>query len=65
MWWSGRALGFDTETDGPSPTEARIITGALVHMPGTGHPPQPMELMLQPERDIPQEAIDVPGITDS
>lgn len=63
MWWSGRALGFDTETDGPSPTEARIITGALVHMPGTGHPPQPMELMLQPERDIPQEAIDVHGIT--
>lgn len=62
-WWSGRALGFDTETDGPVPTEARIITGALVHMAGPGHPPQPMELMIQPERDIPQEAIDVHHIT--
>lgn len=62
-WWSGRALGLDFETDGPKPIEARVITGALVHLPGPGHQPQPMEIMLQPERDIPQEAIDVHGIT--
>lgn len=63
MWWNGRALGFDTETDEPVPTEARIITGALVHMPGGGERPRPLEVLLKPERDIPQEAIDVHGIT--
>jgi DNA polymerase-3 subunit epsilon len=62
MWWNGRALGLDFETDGPVPTEARIITGALVHLvPGVA--PQEMETMLQPERDISQEAIDIHGIT--
>jgi DNA polymerase-3 subunit epsilon len=61
-WWNGRALGLDFETDGPVPIEARVITGALVHLvPGTA--PQEMETMLQPERDIPQEAIDIHGIT--
>jgi DNA polymerase-3 subunit epsilon len=61
-WWNGRALGLDFETDGPVPTEARVITGALVHLvPGVA--PQEMETMLQPERDIPQEAIDIHGIT--
>lgn len=62
-WWTGAALGFDTETDGPAPTEARIITSGLVLMT-PGNPPQVMpEVMLQPERDIPQGAIDVHGIT--
>jgi DNA polymerase-3 subunit epsilon len=61
-WWTGAALGFDTETDGLISTEARIITGAMVLMT-PGNPPNPMELMIQPERDIPQEAIDVHGIT--
>lgn len=61
-WWTGAALGFDTETDGPEPTEARIITGAIV-LVTPGNPPNAMELMIQPERDIPQGAIDVHGIT--
>lgn len=61
-WWTGAALGFDTESDSPEPTEARIITGAMV-LVTPGNPPNPMELMLQPERDIPQGAIDMHGIT--
>lgn len=61
-WWTGAALGLDFETDNPEPTEARIITGAMV-LVTPGNPPNPMELMIQPERDIPQGAIDVHGIT--
>lgn len=61
-WWAGAALGFDTETDGPEPTEARIITGAMV-LVTPDNEPNAMELMIQPERDIPQGAIDLHGIT--
>ena len=64
MWWSGRALGFDFESDGPVPTEARAITCAMVRMePGTRMPPSVLEVMIQPERDIPAEATAVHGIT--
>jgi DNA polymerase III subunit epsilon len=61
-WWTGGALGFDLETDGKEPLDARIITAAHVSLtPGVG--PQAMELMLKPERDIPDEAVGVHGIT--
>lgn len=62
MWWTGGALGLDFETDGAEPTRARAITCALVSVT-PGNPPQPMELMLQPERDIPAEATAIHGIT--
>lgn len=61
-WWTGAALGFDLETDGPIPTEARIITAAMV-LVTPDNPPNPMELMLQPERDIPAEATAIHHIT--
>lgn len=61
MWWTGGALGFDTETDGPEPAEARIITAATVSLETAGT--YPREIMLKPERDIPQDAINVHGIT--
>lgn len=61
-WWTGAALGFDTETDGPEPDEARIITMATV-LVTPDNPAQEIEVMVQPERDIPQGAIDVHGIT--
>lgn len=61
-WWTGAALGFDCESDGPEPTEARIITMATTLIT-PGNAPQEIEVMVQPERDIPQRAIDVHGIT--
>lgn len=62
MWWTGRALGFDFESDGPVPIKARAITCAMVRMaPGT--PPAPLEVLLKPERDIPEEATAIHGIT--
>jgi DNA polymerase III subunit epsilon len=61
-WWSGVALGFDTESDDVEPTEARIIEGALVHLtPGSA--PREMGVLLQPEREIPEGAVSVHGIT--
>lgn len=63
MWWTGGALGFDTETDGRDPLDARLITAGLVSLT-PGNPPQEMpETMLQPERDIPAEATAVNHIT--
>lgn len=62
MWWTGGALGFDLETDSPDPLDARIITAAHVSLT-PGVEPQAMELMLKPERDIPDEAAGIHGIT--
>jgi DNA polymerase-3 subunit epsilon len=62
MWWTGAALGFDLETDSADPTDARIITAANVLIT-PGNEPIPMEVMLQPERDIPDGAVAVHGIT--
>lgn len=61
MWWTGGALGFDLETDGKDPLDARIITCGMVNLDGAMH--NEMELMLQPERDIPAEATAVHHIT--
>lgn len=61
-WWTGGALGFDLETDGKEPLDARIITAAHVSL-APGVEPQAMELMLKPERNIPDEATGVHGIT--
>jgi len=65
MWWSGNALGFDIESDGKDPLDARIITAATVSLAKSDDTTvaQEMELMLKPEREIPAEATGVHGIT--
>jgi DNA polymerase-3 subunit epsilon len=61
-WWTGRAVGFDIESDSANPEDARIITAcAMVIRPGV--PPIAHEWLAQPERDIPAEATAVHGIT--
>lgn len=61
-WWDGRAMALDFETDGIEPTEARAIQSATVLIE-PGEPAVADVWIYQPERDIPQGAIDVHGIT--
>src|SRR4051812_6692086 len=62
-WWAGGAVGFDYETDGKDPSDARIISCNMTTLAGSGDPPASHDWVVQPEREIPQEAIDVHGIT--
>lgn len=61
MSWRDHLTGFDTETDGPNPEDARIITACLGIASVDGWTAR--NWMLQPERDIPEEATAVHGIT--
>ncbi|WP_018682217.1 exonuclease domain-containing protein [Actinokineospora enzanensis] len=59
-WADGPMVAFDTETTGPDPETARIVTAALVSVgPGAGT----SSYLLNPEVEIPQGATDVHGIT--
>jgi len=61
-WWSSRLVGFDTETDGVNPLEARIVTAAVVHVQ-PGQRPSILEWILDPGREIPADASAVHGWT--
>lgn len=61
-WWTGSAVGLDFETDGPDPLDARIVTAATVVV-RPGQKPSTDEVLAQPERDIPDEAAGIHGIT--
>jgi DNA polymerase-3 subunit epsilon len=57
-----RRAGFDTETTGPDPDEARIITAALV-VSGGSKPDQAFTWLINPGIEIPAEATNIHGIT--
>lgn len=61
-WWTGRAIGFDLETDGKDPEDARIITANATRLEA-GVVASLHDWMAQPERDIPAEAAEVHGIS--
>lgn len=55
-------LGFDLETTAPEPTEARIVTEALVHV-GGDEPQRSRTFLADPEVEIPEEATAIHGIS--
>lgn len=61
-WWDGRAVLWDLETDGVDPTDARIITSAVVEI-WPGEQPIIHKYLAQTERPIPAEASAIHGIT--
>jgi DNA polymerase-3 subunit epsilon len=62
-WWDGNVTVFDLETDSADPTDARIITAYVgeIRAERGGLPGQ--HWMAMPERDIPEEASAVHGIS--
>lgn len=61
-WHRGRMLAFDTETTGPDPDWARIVTATVVEI-GSGGITATHQWLLNPGVQIPQGAIDVHGVT--
>ncbi|MDI3389514.1 3'-5' exonuclease [Streptomyces sp. B-S-A8] len=61
-WHQDLLIGFDLETTGTDPCEARIVTGALIEVKG-GEPLGRREWLADPGVPIPQEAVDVHGIS--
>lgn len=59
-WHEGIMRGFDTETTGINPLEARIVTTAIVTVT-PGQRPTSIQWLIHPEADIPEEAAEVHG----
>jgi DNA polymerase-3 subunit epsilon len=67
-WFYDAQVLFDLETDSLDPDGGQIIQGAVVLIPkmtevGVPRRPQVYEYLIAPEREIPQTATDVHGIT--
>lgn len=62
-WHSGTLVGFDLETTGPNPHEARIVTASIVLLAPDGQIRANAEWLVNPETDIPAEATAVHGVT--
>lgn len=61
-WWEGPLAGFDTETTGVDPEEARIVTATItLHLPG--QPDSAREWLVNPGIDIPEDASKIHGVT--
>ncbi|MEU6082636.1 3'-5' exonuclease [Streptomyces sp. NPDC047108] len=61
-WHRGLLIGFDLETTGTDPRDARIVTAAVVEME-CGEPVRHREWLADPGVDIPEEAVAIHGVT--
>ncbi|MEV5018812.1 3'-5' exonuclease [Streptomyces sp. NPDC053780] len=61
-WHRQLLIGFDLETTGTDPREARIVTGAVIEVRG-GEPQGRREWLADPGVEIPAEAVAVHGIS--
>ncbi|GAA0666428.1 3'-5' exonuclease [Streptomyces thermocarboxydovorans] len=61
-WHRELLIGFDLETTGTDPREARIVTGAVIEVRG-GEPMGRREWLADPGVPIPAEAVAVHGIS--
>lgn len=61
-WHRELLIGFDLETTGTDPREARIVTGAVIEV-GGGEPGGRREWLADPGVEIPAEAVAVHGIS--
>lgn len=61
-WWDGPLVAFDTETTGPDPDTARIVTAHL-SLVTPGADPESYDWLLDPGVDIPAGATAVHGVT--
>ncbi|MFG3318378.1 3'-5' exonuclease [Streptomyces sp. NPDC048171] len=61
-WHRELLIGFDLETTGTDPREARIVTGAVIEVRG-GEPQGRREWLADPGVEIPAEAVAVHGIS--
>ncbi|MFD9042662.1 3'-5' exonuclease [Streptomyces bottropensis] len=63
-WHRQLLIGFDLETTGTDPREARIVTGAVIEV-RDGEPVGHREWLADPGMEIPEEAVAVHGITNA
>jgi DNA polymerase-3 subunit epsilon len=60
-WAENTIAAFDTETTGPDPTEARIVTACIAVV--NDGPVEPLTWLINPGVEIPAEATAIHGIT--
>ncbi|MGW8062600.1 exonuclease domain-containing protein [Streptomyces ziwulingensis] len=61
-WHREPLIGFDLETTGTDPCEARIVTGAVIEVVG-GEPRGRREWLADPGVEIPPDAVAVHGVS--
>ncbi|MER6620468.1 3'-5' exonuclease [Streptomyces sp. NPDC000931] len=61
-WHRELLIGFDLETTGTDPREARIVTGAVIEV-RAGEPLESREWLADPGVPIPEDAVAVHGIS--